>query len=80
MTRSRKSQSVGGRRRTKASRRRKTRRSYKKQRGGRSEGFNDRVPDGALVVVRDADEDSSPFVVMTKEDAMKNYTLGSNRM
>jgi len=30
--------------------------------------------------VRDADEDSSPFVVMTKEDAMKNYTLGSNRM
>jgi hypothetical protein len=79
MTRSRKSQSVGGRRRTKRSKSRRTRR-YKKQRGGRSEGFNDRVPDGALVVVRDADEDSSPFVVMTKEDAMKNYTLGSNRM
>jgi len=79
MTRSRKSQSVGGRRRTKRSKIRRTRRS-KKQRGGRSEGFNDRVPDGALVVVRDADEDSSPFVVMTKEDAMKNYTLGSNRM
>jgi len=79
MTRSRKSQSVGGRRRTKRSKSRRTRHS-KKQRGGRSEGFNDRVPDGALVVVRDADEDSSPFVVMTKEDAMKNYTLGSNRM
>ena len=79
MSRNRKSRSVEGRRRTKRSKSRRTRR-YKKQRGGRSEGFNDRVPDEALVTVRNADDDSSPFVVMTKEDAMKNFTLGSNRM
>jgi len=82
MTRRHKSRSVAGRRsrRTKhrALKARKTRR-VRKQRGG-SEGFNDRVPDGALVVVRNAEEDDSPFVVMTKEDAMKNYTLGANRM
>ena len=55
-------------------------RKQRKQRGGASEGFNDRVPDEALVIVRNAEEDDSPFVVMTKEDALKNYTLGANRM
>lgn len=55
-------------------------RKQRKQRGGSSEGFNDRVPDEALVIVRNAEEDDSPFVVMTKEDALKNYTLGANRM
>jgi hypothetical protein len=78
MTRNRKSRRAAGRRKVRASK--KTRRLRRKQRGGAEQGFNDRVPDGALVVVRDADEDSSPFVVMTKEDAMKNYTLGANRL
>lgn len=83
MNRHRKSRSVAGRRSKRLSR--KTRkhirkRSHRKQRGGASEGFNDRVPDEALVVVRDAEEDDSPFVVMSKEEALKNYTLGADRM
>ena len=67
---------MAGRRSKRVSRRaRRTRkaRTQRKQRGGASEGFNDRVPDEALVVVRNAEEDDSPFVVMTKEDALKNY-------
>lgn len=72
MTRSRKSRSAAGRRSNRL--RRKTRRQHKrKQRGGASEGFNDRVPDKALVIVRNAEEEESPFVVMSKEEAMKNY-------
>jgi hypothetical protein len=83
MTRHNKSRSAAGRRSKRSSRKtrkvRKVRRA-RKQRGGSSEGFNDRVPDEALVVVRNAEEDDSPFVVMTKEDALKNYTLGANRL
>ena len=75
MTRNRKSRSATGRRSNRLRRKtRKVRRQRnRKQRGGASEGFNDRVPDEALVIVRNAEEEESPFVVMSKEEAMKNY-------
>lgn len=61
-------------RKTRKQQRKQQRKHYRKQRGGLSEGFDDRVPDKALVVVRNAEEDDSPFVIVTKEEAMKNFT------
>lgn len=59
--------------------RKSTRKQFRKRGGGFTEGFEDRVPDKALVVVRDADDEESPFVIVTKEEAMKNLVPASNR-
>lgn len=74
-------QSRKGRRKTrKPSRRKLRRRTVRKQRGGDFESFNERVPDKALVTVRDAEEDTSPFYLTTKDEAMEELTLSSERM
>ena len=66
--------------RRRLSRRRLSRRMYRKHRGGDFESFNERVPDKALVTVRDAEDEESPFYLTTKDEAMEELTLSSERM